>query len=165
MISFLFRNADWRAILVSVWVGGMFCWLAVSVLAYVRFLRRCSAALPAPESWAGPWQRLLDAHDIRRSIPMAVTDGIGPALCWTPRGYRLLVPQRIWNELTSAQRLGILRHELAHFQRGDLQKTLLVRLLALPHWFNPFAWLASRRFAECAEWACDRTAVGVHKNA
>ena len=35
-----------------------------------------------------------------------------------------------------------------------------MRGLALPHWFNPFAWWAVRRFDEAAEWACDRAASG-----
>ena len=30
----------------------------------------------------------------------------------------------------------------------------------LPHWFNPLAWLAVRRFDEAAEWACDEVAKG-----
>ena len=32
-------------------------------------------------------------------------------------------------------------------------------MLALPHWFNPVAWLAVRRFEEAAEWACDAAAA------
>ena len=53
-----------------------------------------------------------------------------------------------------------MRHELAHLRRGDLLKSILVRLLMLPHWFNPLAWLAVRRFDEAAEWACDEAAKG-----
>ena len=89
---------------------------------------------------------------------------MGPAMCWTPRGYRVFVPERVWTELSANQRAAVLRHELAHFQRGDLWKTVLVRLLALPHWFNPFAWWAVYRFAECAEWACDQAAAGQQRS-
>ena len=32
--------------------------------------------------------------------------------------------------------------------------------MALPHWFNPFAWFAVRRFERSAEWACDQLAAG-----
>jgi hypothetical protein len=39
-------------------------------------------------------------------------------------------------------------------------KSLAARLLALPHWFNPLAWLAARQFDEAAEWACDAAARG-----
>jgi hypothetical protein len=72
----------------------------------------------------------------------------------------LVVPEALWQRLAPAGRLSILRHELAHFQRGDLGKSTIIRLLALPHWFNPLAWLAVRRFDEAAEWACDEVAKG-----
>jgi beta-lactamase regulating signal transducer with metallopeptidase domain len=52
--------------------------------------------------------------------------------------------------------LAILRHELAHYQRGDVWTSLVARLLAIPHWFNPFVWWAVRRFEEGSEWACDQ---------
>ncbi len=32
-------------------------------------------------------------------------------------------------------------------------------VVALPHWFNPIAWLVVRRFDAAAEWACDRAAT------
>ncbi|OHB70932.1 MAG: hypothetical protein A2V70_19560 [Planctomycetes bacterium RBG_13_63_9] len=142
------------------------CFLPVCMgLAYLRFLRQLSASQAAPESWAIQWQRLLNEQGIRRTIPLKVTERLGPALCWTPQGHRVFVPRRVWQELTPRQREGILRHELAHLQRGDLWTMLLARLLVLPHWFNPFAWWALRRQAECAEWACDQVAGGVFQMA
>jgi hypothetical protein len=36
----------------------------------------------------------------------------------------------------------------------------LVRVLALPHWFNPLAWWAVREFEEAGEWICDDLAAG-----
>jgi WD40 repeat protein len=66
----------------------------------------------------------------------------------------------LWRELTPAQRIAVLRHEISHYLRGDAWKSLLVRLLALPQWFNPLAWWAVRHFDEFAEWACDEVAHG-----
>ena len=34
-----------------------------------------------------------------------------------------------------------------------------MRILALPHWFNPLVWHIVRRFDESAEWACDEAAA------
>ena len=95
-----------------------------------------------------------------QGVPLWVTANVGPLLCLVPRGYRLVVPAGLWQRLAPAGRLSILRHELAHLQRRDLLKSILVRLLMLPHWFNPLAWLAVRRFDEAAEWACDEVAKG-----
>jgi Skp family chaperone for outer membrane proteins len=66
-----------------------------------------------------------------------------------------------WSRFSSQQRRAILRHELAHYLRNDLWKSLLVRLLAWPQWFNPLAWLAVRNFDDAAECACDDVAVRV----
>ena len=44
--------------------------------------------------------------------------------------------------------------------RGDAWKSLLLRLVALPHWFNPAAWWTVTRLDEAAEWACDAAACG-----
>src|SRR5262249_54471037 len=66
----------------------------------------------------------------------------------------------LWRQLDSGERLAILRHELAHYRRGDLWKSLVARLLALPHWFNPLAWRAGRRFDEAAERARGPPAPG-----
>ncbi len=62
--------------------------------------------------------------------------------------------------LPTAGRLSILKHELAHWKRRNLLKSTLVRLLVLPHWFNPLAWAAAARLGEVAEWACDEAAKG-----
>jgi len=55
---------------------------------------------------------------------------------------RLVVPRDLWDDLPPQARSGILRHEAAHDLRRDAWKSLAVRILMLPHWFNPFAHLA-----------------------
>jgi WD40 repeat protein/beta-lactamase regulating signal transducer with metallopeptidase domain len=154
------ESFPWALLAVVMWAAGIVSLPLWAASGYVRFLWRLRSARPGPESWVRQWQTLLAAKGIRRAIPLAVTDQIGPAMCWTPRGYWVFVPERTWAELSASQRAAVLRHELAHLRRGDLWKTLLARLLALPHWFNPFAWWAVHRFAECAEWACDQAAAG-----
>ena len=94
------------------------------------------------------------------TIPLRITNDTGPVLVWRPRGAEVLVPRELWASLPSPQRMAILRHELAHFRRGDLWKGALIRLLALVHWFNPLAWWVVRNLEECAEWLCDDAASG-----
>lgn len=88
-------------------------------------------------------------------VPLLFHQSLGPMLCLTWRGYRIVVPQDVWPRLTHDERIAVLSHELAHRKRGDVWKSLAARLLALPHWFNPMAWQAVRRFEEAAEWASD----------
>ena len=150
---FAFR-ALWPAILVVVWLSGIVIILARFVTRYVRFCHGLRFAPSAPAEWQSRWQEMLAEAGVTRDIPMLLHDS-GPLLCRAPRGYRLLVPADLWLQLTDVARESILLHEIAHVQRADVWKSLFIRLLALPHWFNPFAWLAARNFDRNAELACD----------
>jgi beta-lactamase regulating signal transducer with metallopeptidase domain len=153
-----FQLPAWPILLLSTWAAGIVALVAVWVIGYARFAWRLRTTAEVDPGWAGDWTAILSAADVRRPIPLRVTRDLGPLLCRLPRGYELLVPQPLWQELTCAERRAILRHELAHFVRGDVWKSLAVRVLALPHWFNPVAWWAVRSIDEAAEWACDAAA-------
>ena len=122
----------------------------------------CPGIKEQPAGRAGlgrEWSSLLAERGVRHPIVLRVTDQTGPMLCRLPDGYAVIVPAWLWRRLNPSERQAILRHELAHYARGDLWKSLAIRALALPHWFNPFAWWAVRTFDECGEWACDDVAI------
>jgi hypothetical protein len=81
--------------------------------------------------------------------------GFGPAVCRLRGGHVLFVPAELWGELASPERRAVLRHELAHLRRRDLEWSLAARSLAVVHWFNPICWWVVRNFDEAGEWACD----------
>jgi beta-lactamase regulating signal transducer with metallopeptidase domain len=142
-------------IVLAIWATGMLAVLGRSCLAQMRFWRSIPPADPAVAEWRAELDALCRELNISRPILLHGTEQLGPALSWLPGGYRLLIPRVSWQELSATQRQAVLRHELGHYQRGDLWKSLAVRLVALPQWFNPLAWVALRRFDEAAEWACD----------
>ncbi|MGD9721605.1 MAG: M56 family metallopeptidase [Pirellulales bacterium] len=154
-----FDWAAWAVALVALWLAGIVCIAAAWCWGYARFVRLLNARRAADEDWQREWQAVAAGAGLRPSIPLSLSDRFGPMLCRLPRGYELIVPAGLWRSLDGAGRRAILRHELAHYQRGDVWKSLGARFLALPHWFNPLAWLAVRRFEEAAEWACDRAAT------
>jgi len=141
------------------WLAGIGAIIAIWCFGYLQFATRLSPGLAGEETWCQQWADVLQRHAQGRKIPLRVTSDIGPLLCWLPGGCELLVPEELWRSLDRAEREAILKHELAHYLRRDLFKSLLARVLALPHWFNPCAWWAVRRFDEAAEWACDQKAV------
>ncbi|NLF72594.1 MAG: hypothetical protein GX575_26465 [Candidatus Anammoximicrobium sp.] len=142
------------------WLAGVLGIGAALVIRYRRFART-RRSLPIPcEAWLAEWKHLLRQHGVRREIPLLVTDDEGPLLCRLAGGPAVLVPVRLWQELPSTARGLILRHELAHYLRGDLWKSLLAWVLALPQWFHPGAWWALRMFEQCGERLCDELAAG-----
>eukprot|EP00913_Durusdinium_trenchii_P013332 g12513.t1 len=153
---------EWSvALFAGIWGGGLILILVRFSLRYIIFVREVSLAEAAPRPWSLEWSALLEEFGVRSDIPLLLHSA-GPLLCRVPGGYRLLVPAGLWDDLSSSRRRAVLLHELTHYRRGDVWKSLLARLLLLPHWFNPFAWLAVRRFDEAAEWACDDAVCREH---
>ena len=160
LVQWAWARANWPLLLAAVWLAGIVVSAGRWLVRYVLFVWGLPRGRTAEEAWVGQWQDLLAAEGVRRAIPLRITSTVGPVLCRLPSRWELLVPIDLWRSLTPQRRLAVLRHELAHLERGDAWKSLAVRLLALPHWFNPAAWWAVRRFDEAAEWACDRHAAG-----
>lgn len=145
----------WPLAVTACWLAGLLGCLWNMVRGYVLLMHLLSSGRPVEGQWLNEWQEVLARAGVSKAIPLCVISEIGPALCRLPQGYILAIPAHLWCDLTPAQRRTILTHELAHHQRGDVWKSFAMRLLALPHWFNPFSWYAVRRFEECGEWACD----------
>lgn len=149
----------WRSVVLLVWGAGIALLVLAGTARYVTFARRVCRTRPGRLEWQAEWRELLAANGLREDVPLAIDDRIGPLLCRLPLGYRLVVPDSLWNELSPDERRAVLVHELAHLRRGDLWFSFIASLMTLPHWFNPFAWWAYFRFERCAEWACDEAAA------
>jgi beta-lactamase regulating signal transducer with metallopeptidase domain len=157
--QFLATSGRVGGLLLAAWLVGA---AGMAWVKSVRYLRFCSTLprLSCPrEDWMAEWNEELGRHNLRRRLPLWVTRDLGPMLAWLPGGSAVLVPAELWNRLPSGARRAILRHELAHFRRGDPWKSLVARLLAVPQWFNPGAWWAVRMFDQCGERSCDQQAA------
>ena len=144
-----------RQVFVTIWGLGIAVILLRWACLYGLFLRMTRQLRTSPDAWSGEWNDLLAEHDVRRKIPMLVSETLGPALVRRLFDYVLIVPGNVWKNLTPQGRRTVLKHELAHLIRKDIPKSLLATMLTLPHWFNPFAWLALRRITESNELLCD----------
>jgi uncharacterized protein YoxC len=129
------------------------------ILRHRKFVRTLSTCAVPRDAWRAEWARLLEQYRVGREIRLWVTRCEGPMLCRLRQGPTVLVPGDLWQALSASARRLILRHELAHYLRGDLWKSLLVRVLALPQWFHPGAWWAVRMFDQCGERLCDELAA------
>jgi len=145
----------WTDLLAFVWICGVIGLIGFGLVNYVILNVALLKARPARRSWTKELQDLSLELNLDRSIALDVHPVVGPLICWTPAGHKIVVPVGLWSELSSDERIAVLHHELSHLRRGDLWKSLLARVILALHWFNPLAWISARRFDESAEWACD----------
>jgi|694.fasta_scaffold24591_4 beta-lactamase regulating signal transducer with metallopeptidase domain len=146
----------WPSIVFVVWFAGVLAILGRCSMRYVWFVRNLPCRKCENDSWNQEWDVVQAERGTATRIPLYVSDLAGPMLCRWPDGQRVVVPKTLWSRLPREQRQAILCHELAHFERNDLLKTLIANLVAAVHWFNPLAWFAVRRFEDSIEWTCDR---------
>ena len=148
-------NVRWTEWLAVVWVCGTLGLVGFGLANYVILNISLLKARPARRSWATELQDLSLELNLDRCVALDVHPIVGPLICWTPAGHKIVVPVGLWSELSSDERIAVLHHELSHLRRGDLWKSLAARIILALHWFNPLAWISARRFDESAEWACD----------
>ncbi len=124
--------SHWAGWLVLGWLTGLCALLFLQWRAHAQLLRQ------------------LD----RRQAPWRSPSGCSPALIglWRPR---LVLPADFEQRFKPAEQALVLAHEAVHARRFDNAWTLLARLIACLHWFNPLAWWALGRFALDQELACD----------
>lgn len=134
---------NWTLWIVLVWCAGSALLLAQMAFAYLgmalrrRRARAFDAACDLP-----PGVAVLEAAP--GSMPLAF--GVLHPVVFLPAGARQ------W----SAERLQmVVRHELAHIERGDAATHLAARAAVSLLWWNPLAWLAWREFLKERERAAD----------
>ena len=149
----------------SAWLLGV--WLAVAVLLLLRRAigaRRLGSVLRRARSVSDTHTvSLLEACcrdlGIKRDVRLLESAEVqGPSACGTIRP-AILVPLDFTKQLDEAQQRHALLHELSHLERHDAAALQLAHLLMAFHWFNPFLWLALRRFETDLEMACDATVL------
>ncbi len=71
----------------------------------------------------------------------------------------LLMPKRLFEQTTPAQRNMLLTHELVHLQRHDLAWSCLHLIAATIGWFNPWVHWGVRKFNQETERCCDEETI------
>jgi beta-lactamase regulating signal transducer with metallopeptidase domain len=156
MISAAPTPVPWQKIMRLTWLAGVAGMLLSGIVSLVltlwRFHRR---RLPVQESL----QREITAvaREIGlRGIPRVWMAQVirSPAVTGLLRP-TLLLPAGFEQALTAPEIRHVIKHELMHIKRGDLQMNVLLCLLLALHWFNPLLWIAFFKARLDREAACD----------
>jgi beta-lactamase regulating signal transducer with metallopeptidase domain len=150
----------WMPVALAVWLGGSLVWWGVAGLRLARFrrlLRETRAAAPVVQEQAG---RLANLLGLRRCPPVVfVPVPLSPMLWALGFSPRLLLPERLWQQLGAQEQDALLLHELAHLRRGDHWVRRLEFVVLGLYWWHPVVWWARRQMQEAEEECCDACVV------
>jgi beta-lactamase regulating signal transducer with metallopeptidase domain len=142
------------------------CWLAGCLLLGAKLLatalvlrRRLSSCRPVTDTAV---LDLLETCRRRMRLKRAPALFVTPE-CLSPcivgcRNARIVLPESIVVESSTAQLRHVMAHELAHLTRRDVWTNWLLLAARTVHWFNPFAWWTVREMQAEREAACDELA-------
>jgi len=125
-----------------------------------RVRRMLAASRPVEDAAALQALRALCAEaGLRTGVELRSSDLIGAPVLHGIRRPVILVPE--WMDSLAGDELrALLAHEVAHVRRRDVLANLAQRVIEIPLFFHPGAWLASRRVTLAREELCDAWALG-----
>lgn len=111
---------------------------------------------------AGPlaqqWSALVARAGLERAPRLVLCPGLDAPLTAGLLRPRVCLPERALS-LAPGARTALLAHELAHAERRDPRRALLLAVLERVLWFQPLNRRARRELEDLAEVACDARAV------
>ena len=140
---------------IRLWLGAaalLFCWRLCTAFGGMIWLRKHSESAPEPVL------RLLQELNAPDRLGCRVAQRLqSPMLSGWWRPVIWLPPEvSAWDD---KRLLAVLRHELAHMQRGDVAWHWLAQLTVCLWWWQPLVWRAWRSLRAENEHAADDTAV------
>jgi TonB family protein len=149
-----------RETLPILWLGGVLIMLSGIT---IKNLRLWLLVRELRQATHQPLLELLEdckqAMRVRTIVGLVLTNRVkGPALFGFLRP-RILLPERLAEQIPLEELRCVLLHELAHLKRGDIWLAWLAAILQALHWFNPLIWWAFARMRADREAASDALAL------
>jgi beta-lactamase regulating signal transducer with metallopeptidase domain len=147
---------SWEWLAGSLWLAGAVLWWLLVVVRMLRFRQMLRFAEPLPEAELSRLRHWAERLGVRRCPAAYFVDAAVPPLLWALGWHaRLLLPRRLWQQLSTEQQDTLLLHELAHLRRRDHWVRRLELLALGLYWWHPVAWLARHQIQEVEEQCCD----------
>lgn len=147
---------NFATLLLTVWAIGAFGILWMGIRHYGKFRRVTTHtyALEVPHDITELAAEIRQTLAIRRPVRLMMTPAISiPMTIGVVRPIILLPADAVtWD---AKRRRVVLLHESIHIARWDALLGWLSLFVVALHWFNPLAWIATRRLAIESENACD----------
>lgn len=153
-----FRN--WSRPLLLMWLTGSVAYFAQVAIRLRRLARLLGRTRPADDNMQAEVAAVAGRLRLARLPSARMTTAVAPPFVWSLFGRSWLVlPVALLEQLTRDELRTLLAHELAHLKRRDHQVRWLELLVLGLFWWQPVAWLVTRKVQHAAEECCDALVV------
>ncbi|MDE2997645.1 MAG: M56 family metallopeptidase [Gemmatimonadota bacterium] len=138
--------------LFCVWILSVSVWTGVALWKNAAFRRTLRSANPVDLASEVPSlnaPRNLDVYS-KADLPSPVLVGLTRP--------RLILPSK-WSSWSPEELQGVVRHELAHFEKRDIHVLILQAIATALFGVNPLVWLLNRRLMLIRELRCDEAVL------
>lgn len=143
----------------TVWIIGCGIMLIRIAGSYIYLVHLRCKLIALPEADCGRLNSLAAALGVRRKIRICTSPRVPAPLTigfWRPL---IVLPQGLVCDLSEAEFLSVVVHELAHIKRFDYAGNLLQRVIQAMLFFHPAIWIIGKHLVIERELACDDWAV------
>lgn len=158
-------NSILNTVLWGIWITGMILTSSFFIYTVIKiYLLRKNAypitALTEPDLYHQYADCLTKLH-IRRNVRLYASCSLSSPVSYGYFHPTVIIPQDLDIVLSEKDIHFIFLHELQHYKRKDMFLNLLVCLLQIVYWFNPFIWYGFHQLQKDREIACDYSVIGV----
>lgn len=156
--------AEWKPIggwtlarlLIGIWgLGSGICFLVfLNRIAYLKIVIRRAVSVPEGERLKSLLQQVVDTLEYRGNVRIVVTAEVSTAMSVGIISPVILVPKEML-AFQDEEILGILKHEITHYLRGDVGKQWALFVLTCIFWWNPAVHYLKRCIVDMLELECD----------
>lgn len=155
-VSKLAGAALWEDRLFQVYKMGAAALLLYYALAYVWLWLRIRKGEPGGEEIRRQVQKIADKYQVRGCRRIRICSWtFGPFVCGLFRPV-LVLPDRWRGKEENLPVESVILHELLHMQYGDVVVNLLLHVIRILNWFNPFLWYILGEIQNDNEALCDQ---------
>ena len=143
------------ALLIVVWLAGSLVSAGALVASVLRVRRAARRGVRVEDPrWRSTLGMVAQAYGVTREVLISRTESADLLGTWGTLKPEVLVPRESHDWDIDRVRV-VLTHELAHIRRHDWLVQIGADVIRALLWFNPLAWIASRRLRRESELACD----------
>ncbi len=159
-------KGHWSEIVIGIWSIGVLCSFFLAVRRVKNVMQIRNELQPVSSNDQNLLNNISDLMKLRsRRVPemKLIGKSISPmVLSWGFFGRSLLIlPEKLWQGWSEAEKRVVLAHELAHIKRGDDRFAWLGLILKTFQWHNPLAHWAHGQWKQAEENAADEMALVV----